>query len=147
MFMKAFYTCLVVTVLLCLHVATAAQPSKWRETLRESTNRFTKIPVGTLSTYYFSVPSAAAEILQNRPSGELFPFLNALREEGPSWRAGVVDLWILVVRDKLRGHPRIQKSSGWTDSIELQVDQSAIVYDYIVKIKRHKPEEDAKTDR
>lgn len=78
----------------------------WQTTLRDAlTNGYVFSPSGDIGIMFYTVPAAAAKILESRPSAELLPFLAKLRNEPPSWKAGIVDEWNNIVRDGLRGTP------------------------------------------
>ena len=83
----------------------ATNEKSWQITLRTGvTNAAWMFPLHEpLGTMNYTVPAEAAKILESQPATELSPFLAKLRAEPPSWKAGVVDEWIIIVRDGLRG--------------------------------------------
>jgi hypothetical protein len=69
------------------------------------------VQIGSTWEVRYSVPADAAEILESGPPAELLPFLAEIRTEPPPWRVEVVDEWIGIVREGLRGTPAILRGA------------------------------------
>ena len=85
----------------------SAGEKSWQATLRAAVaNRFFP-PSGSVGIMFYTVPADAAKILESQPPAELLPFLAKLRMEPPTWKAGDVDEWIIIVRNGLHGRPEV----------------------------------------
>lgn len=96
-----------------LSLQIAAQSDKprnpeWQATLRaEATNDdiFFMVPYMDAFRMFYTVPAPAGKILESEPPAEILSYLKNLRPQLPSWSAGIVDEWMHIVRDGLRGTP------------------------------------------
>src|SRR5271166_973708 len=86
----------------------SADDMGWQITLRAALTNGDVNPTFMAGEIYFhTVPADAAKILEGQPTGELLPFLAKLRIAQTSWKIGIVDEWITIVRDGLHGTPEI----------------------------------------
>lgn len=80
----------------------------WQATLRaEATNDdiFFEVPYMDAFRMFYTVPAPVGKIFESEPPAEIQSFLKTLRPQLPHWSAGIVDEWMLIVRDGLRGTP------------------------------------------
>jgi len=106
--------CVIFSALFCLFarpataVPPAAAPPKmdWKAGLRAAiTDDGSLPPLAAGGVIQITVPAKAGQILESQPKADLLLFLAKLRAEPPSWKAGIVDTWIFVVRNGLHGTP------------------------------------------
>lgn len=70
---------------------------------------------------HYTVPAAAAKILESRTSEDVLPFLSHLRAASPPATAGIVEQWALIVREGLRGTASWVPIMSTTNKLEVFV--------------------------
>jgi hypothetical protein len=89
-----------------LSLAAPVPATDWQASLRTAvTNEGSLPPFGSPGMIHLTIPAAAGKVLDHQPKADLQPFLTKLRAEPPSWKNGIVDTWIFIVRNGLHGTP------------------------------------------
>jgi len=124
----------------------------WQTSLRSAvTNEGTLPPFRSPGFIHLTIPAGAGKILDNQPKTNLLPFLTKLRMEPPSWKAGIVDMWIFIVRNDLHGTPMTITNSvvipGGSSVLQKTIPVYCYTYRYAAKSTNAAPSRPASPPR
>ncbi len=130
---------LISLAVILIATSTFGAEKAWQVTLRNelhvaTSNIFCGMPSLAGWRMHYTVPAAAARILESRASADILPFLSGLRAASDPAADGIIDQWSTVARERLRGTP-----SAIT-TVSVTATQECRVFQYSVSLRKQKHE-------